>query len=704
MFHFQPKLLVACLAFMPLFANAQAAPKAAALDNPAPLQLSFQDTELVSVIEAVAKLTGKNFIIDPRVKGKVTLIAPEPMSPGSLYETLLMILKVHGFVAIEGKEATRVVPANTARDQLPFAETSRLTSERWVTEVLPVHNVSASKLVAIMRPLVAREGHLVAMAESNKLVVTDTQQNIQRIKAILARVDINSTASYELIELKYASAEEIVRTVKSVMPKGNTGSPLAINFDERTNRIILSGDAQDRMKLRALIAELDVSMPSVGRVQVIYLSYAKAKDMVPILKKISTNQSLLNSAANDTAGQGATPESAPKAKGAKPAAAKPAQNANTQQLDSKSAKDQISIEADERMNAVVISAPPQVLSALKGVIKQLDVRRAQVLIEAILVEVSDSKAAQLGVDWASVGNNGVGMFNLSGILPGVAASAATSSNPALASAAALDRGVSFAVGSGNEASGWGALLSAFQGDSESNILSTPTLLTLDNEEAEIVVGKEVPFQTGSYTSTSTSASNPFTTIERKNVGLKLKVKPQINEGNAVFLQIDQEVSDVLPSSGAVDLQTSKRQIKTNVIVGDGEVIVLGGLLSERESDSINKVPGLGDLPLLGSLFRYQDTKREKVNLMVFLRPVILRDDTMSNYYSRKKYTQLRDEQKQLLDKQDDQLVEGMHPRMPTLERWKKGEPAKPYQIPKPVEKAEPTPSSNEVVIDELLDI
>lgn len=635
------------------------------------LKQSFHDADIVSVIEAVSKLTAKNFIIDPRVKGNVTLIAPEPMPAESLYETLLLILKVHGFVAIPGESAIRIVPANTARDQLPFAEGGDSTSENWVTEVLTIKNVSASKLVAVLRPLVAREGHLVALSDSNKLILTDTQANILRIKAILNTVDVNDAISYEIITLKNASAEEMVRTIKSIIPKTTDGSPLVVNFDERSNRIILSGDSQERLKLRTLIADLDVPIPSVGRVQVVYLHYAKAKDLVPILKKIATNQSLLNSAASDagTAGQ-ANLAAAP--------ATQPAQggtaSATDTQLDSKTAKDRIGIEADERMNAIVITAPPQVLSALKGVIKQLDVRRAQVLIEAILVEVSQSKQAKLGVEWGLMGNSGIGQINFTGAIATLAGAAA---NPA-AAAAAMGTGASLAAGDLTGSRGWGALLSALSGDSESNILSTPTLLTLDNEEAEIVVGKEVPFQTGSYTATTTSVSNPFSTIERKNVGLKLKVKPQINEGNAIFLEIDQEVSDVLPKSDAVDLETSKRQIRTKIIVGDGDVIVLGGLLSEKESDVTQKVPGLGDIPWLGNLFSYQSKQREKVNLMVFLRTVIVRDNAMSNFYSQKKYTHLLSEQEALLQRKDDVLIKGLRPHLPTLEQWQNGEAATPY--------------------------
>ncbi|UQB41716.1 type II secretion system secretin GspD [Thiomicrospira microaerophila] len=620
----------------------------------AEIQQNFRDVEIGNVIEAVAKVTGQNFIIDPRVRGRVTLIAPQPMSGEALYQTLLAILNVHGFVAVPSGEVTKIIPANLARDQLPYLR-AQDRGEAWVTEVVEVEHVEASKLVAILRPLVAREGHLVAMAESNRLIVTDTVDGLTRIKAILKQVDINSHAEFEVIRPQHAPAEELVKTIKSVLGMGSTPSPLGarINHDERSNRIVLTGDASARLTIRALIAELDVPVAQDGRVQVVYLQYAKAKDLVPLLQQLATNQSLIESSQAETAS----------AEGGESRSPRTRQPQNMQ--------DRISVQADERMNAIVISAPPEVVVALRSVISQLDIRRAQVLIEAIIVELTEERAAQLGVDWAAIGSGGAGLFNLSGNLPGVLAAGATGNVTALPDGV-TGRGVTAAIGSGSTRSGWGALINALRSDSGANILSTPTLLTLDNEEAEIVVGREVPFRTGSYT-TSAAGTNPFTTIERKNVGLKLKVRPQINQGNEVYLDIENEISDVLPGSDADLLQTSKRELKTSVIVGDGDTIVLGGLLSERETDTSARVPGLGSIPGLGGLFRYQGSQREKVNLMIFLRPVIVRDQEMGNYYSRKKYRQIQLQQDQLLEQDNSLLLEGLRPQMPTLEQIDAGE-------------------------------
>ncbi|WP_296832202.1 type II secretion system secretin GspD [Thiomicrospira sp.] len=633
--------------------------------NEPTLKQNFRDAEIATVIEAVAKATGKNFIIDPRVRGKVTLIAPEAMSADALYQTLLAIINVHGFVAVPSGDVIKVIPANLARDQLPYAR-AQDKGEAWVTEVVKVTHVEASKLVAILRPLVAREGHLVAMADSNRLIVTDTVDGIDRIKAILKQVDIRADTDYEVIEVKHSPAEAIVKTLKALQPQGQT-NVAKVTFDERSNRIVLSGDEQSRLMLRVLVAELDIPLSQDGSVQVVYLRYAKALDLVPILEKMATNRSMVEGASSEAG----------------------AAESLATSLDEKSLKERVSIVADERMNALVISAPPAILTGLRSVVKQLDIRRAQVLIEAIIVEISQSKQAELGVEWAAAGPSGVGMINFSGTIPTILGNAG---NPA-AQAQAIGQGVTAGFGQVNSSNqGWGALVRALSGDSEANILSTPTLLTLDNEEAEIIVGREVPFQTGSYSSSANSGTNPFTTIERKSVGLKLKVRPQINEGNEIQLEIDQEISDVLPKSDAVDLETSKRQLKTNVIVGDGNMIVLGGLLSERETEVARRVPGLGSIPWLGALFRYQESRREKVNLMVFLRPVIVRDNLMSDYYSRQKYNHIYEEQAQMLE-EDSGLLRGLRPQMPTVDEWDQRNQKPNEALSRQVSEAPPTPES-----------
>ncbi len=619
------------------------------------MKQSFKQVDISTVIESVAKITGRNFVIDPRVKGKVTLLAEEGMAPETLYQTLLAVLSVHGYVAIPDAGIIKIVPANLARDQLPYRGSNE-NDDDWVTEVISVHNVASTALVATLRPLVAREGHLVALAESNKLIITDTVSNIKRIKSVLARVDINSNGAYEVIEVKNASAEELVKTIKTVQQKGQGDLGVKVSFDERSNRIVLTGEEHKRMILRALIADLDIKVDREGRVKVIYLRYAKATEIVPLLQKIAKNKALLSAAeSTDSAGGSDVKDTA-------------------SVLGSRTVQEDISIEADERMNAIVLSAPMNVVTALKSVITQLDIRRAQVLIEAIFVEVSEDKSRELGVEWGVLGENGVGLVNFSGSIPAILGNAG---NP-LAQSSAIGRGISMGFGevSADGTTGWGALIRALSSDTGSNILATPSIVTLDNEEAEIVVGREVPFQTGTYASTGTSVSNPFSTIERKNVGLKLKVTPQIlNQGNEVYLDIDQEVSDVLPKGEAVDIQTTKRQIKTQVIVGDGNMIVLGGLITEKETEVESKIPGLGDIPGLGQLFRSSKNKREKVNLMVFLRPVIIKNNAMSNFYSQKKYHKMVAKEDGVLQRMSTDRIAGEVPRLPSLSVWQEEEVA-----------------------------
>lgn len=652
---------------------------------------NFQDVDISKVIEAVAKISGRNFIIDPRVKGKVTLIAPEAMEPDALYETLLAVLDVHGFVAIPNDNVIKVVPANLAKDKIPYRQ-ARDNGEEWVTEVLNVNNVEATKLVAILRPMVAREGHLVGLADSNKLIVTDMVSNIQRIKSVLARVDKDLNSEFEVLQVEHAPAKEIEKTLKALLPRKNNGSGVSYSVDERSNRIVLSGDPQKRIQIRALIAELDIPVNANGQLKVVYLRYAKAAELLPVLQKISENTALLSTQSDSSsnsknlpAGQKTSQPAATLDTNAAQAAQNNSENSDQppakSELDQKALKNQIRIEADERMNALVISAPQAVTQNLLEVIKQLDVRRAQVLIEAVFVEISEDRIGSLGIEWAALGDTGAGIVSFSGALPTIAANL---SDPATA-ASALTTGINMGVGDINSNNhGWAGLLQALRKDTASNILATPSILTLDNEEAEILVGREVPFSTGSYTSTTNSVTNPFTTIERQSVGLKLKVKPQINEGDEIYLDIDQEVSDVLDKGEAVDLQTSKRQIKTRVIVGDGNVVVLGGLINEKETEVESKVPGLGDIPGLGRLFRSTENSREKVNLMVFLRPIIVRDNAMSNYYSQQKYTYMFEQQQRILNTPLKDREPSLKPELPTLPQFQQ-HGATPLHTPKTVE-------------------
>ncbi len=610
----------------------------------APVTLNLKDVDINALVESMSVLTGKNFIVDPRVKGRVTIISTKPMDAKELYEVFLAVLGVHGFAAIPGDNAIKIVPAAGAKQEnVPTVDqTGRIPADQIVTRVIQVQNVSAAQIVPILRPLIPPQGHLAAYMPTNVLINSDSAANVERIASIISRVDLASNEEVEIVGLRHAPASEIVRVLNTLEAGKARGEPASASTprmiaDERTNSILLSGDQNARMRLRTLITHLDTPVEAGGNTQVIYLRYAKAKDLTNVLQGVSKTLGGEPSATNQGAANpmlGAAP------------------SANANQL--------VAIQADEATNALVITAPPALLRSLRSVIAQLDVRRAQVLVEAVIAEISAEKTAELGVQWAVSGNSLVGFANLG--------SGAASLASMMGLAAKIDsgdltgvtpdmvpQGLHLGVGDFSGDNRFGALISALAKDADTNVLSTPTLVTMDNEEAEIVVGQNVPFVTGSYTSGASSGSNggnsntfanPFQTIQRDDVGIKLKVKPQINEGNAVKLEIQQEVSSVVPSANAATQgpTTNKRSIKTSVMVEDGQVLILGGLIDDKLDESAQKVPLLGDVPLLGNLFRYRSTTKLKRNLMVFLHPVILRDANQGTLHTNDKYSYIRQQQ------------------------------------------------------------
>lgn len=630
----------------------------------AAMVINLKEVEIAQVAEAVAQVTGKNFVIDPRVKAKVSFTTNTGLQPNKLYQTFLSFLKVHGFAALENGDLVEIVPVNVVRDRAQRVGVSR-DEDDWVTQVISLKHVSANKLVALLRPLVANEGHLVANPDSNKLIVTDRSGNIARIKEVVSRVDVPFQHSYEVVQLNYLSAEEATSLIKTLNTGVDKEVALVVAPDLRANRLILSGGEAQRMAARALLAQIDSPVQQQGRVQVIYLQYAKAADLAPILQNIAGAGATL-AAAEQVVGESGEPNMGDGGNKATPVA-------RASKKKSGSSDSDISIEADERMNAVVISAPPQLIATLREVIRRLDVRRAQVIIEAIIAEVSEEQRQQLGASWVAIGPNGAGVFSLDDSLKNIAAGAATGGT-AGALGAVSGAGVTGIVGEsyGND-QGWGALLRALRSNTDNNILSTPSLVTMDNEEASMIVGQEVPFSTGSYAATGVGGTtgtigSPFQTIKRQDVGLKLKVKPQINEGDSIRLEIEQSVSSLIPNSkttlGSVDLVTSKREIKTNVLVTDGNLVVLGGLMDESESESLAKVPGLGDIPLLGALFSYKENTVKRKNLMVFLRPRIVRDDQLAVAYAAAKYNKLQQQSEGLLERKKTNNRELVSPRLP----------------------------------------
>ena len=607
--------------------------------------LNMKDADIEALIATVSEITGKNFIVSPTVQGKVTVVSARPMKPDEIYDVFLSVLRVHGFAAVPSGSMIKIVPeAMAQQDGGSGADAARERSaDELITQIVPVKHVSVAELVPILRPLMPQGGQLIAHTSSNTLVVSDRAGNVQRLVGIIQRIDMVSDAEVEVIPLAHANAAELARTL-TLLADDKTAPPgesQRVFADTRTNSILLSGAKAGRLKMRALVAHLDTPIENGGDTQVIYLRYASAKDLVPILQGVA---STLTGIAPPTASKSGEGSGGPVSTA--------------------------TIQAHEENNALVISAPPAVFRSLAAVIRQLDVRRAQVLIEAVIAEVSDQTASEIGVQWqlpfktnrdGSIGDSVIGGTNFTGTSPGNNIIAA-SQNP-------LGVGNGFNLGyvngtitvGRNTIFQLGALVTALQGDGKSNILSTPSVLTLDNQEASIKVAQEVPFLTGQYTNnavgtsttssagstTSTGITNPFQTIERKDVGLILKVTPHINEGDSVRMDIHQEVSNLLPPvQGAVDLVTNKREVTTSVLVADDSLLVLGGLIDNQLKDNDQKIPVLGDIPVLGNLFRYRTNNRTKSDLMVFLHPRILRDAATEASVSSEKYNYMRTEQLQ----------------------------------------------------------
>jgi general secretion pathway protein D len=572
---------------------------------------NYKDADIRQVIEAVGEVTGKNFILDPRVKAQVTMLSSAPMSADAFYEAFLSILSVYGFVAVPSGGLIKILPDANAR-QLPGSESGaagRPLADDILTRVIPVKNVAAAQLVPILRPLIPQYGHLAAHPASNMLIISDRAANVDRMLRIIRRIDQESDDEFEVIRLEYATAAEIVRIVNALnqatRAEGAATTPVTVVADDRTNSVLISGDKTDRLRLRTLITHLDTPLEEGGDTQVRYLRYADSEELATKLQSQYQQQS-------------------------------------AEEGGSLAERGDIVIWADQPTNALIITAPPKTMRSMMSVIDKLDIRRLQVLLETIIVEVSAERARDLGVTWAIADadfENVAGVTDFSDVtgVTGLGGTILGGDGTATGDIAGLiGQGISLGVGRISESgTSFVALIEALEADTNTNIMGTPILVTLDNEEAEIKVGQEVPFVTGSFTNTGTTgtAANPFQTIEREQVGLTLKLTPQINEGDAVRLKIEQELSSLSESTQAVDLITSNRNINTAVIVEDRGILVLGGLIREDLLEKEERVPLLGSIPLLGALFRSTTSQKMKVNLMFFIRPTILRDDVQAAFDS-----------------------------------------------------------------------
>ena len=616
--------------------------------------VNLKDTDIQEFIKFVADVTGTTMVVDPNVKGKVRVISSKPVSQAELYDLFLSILDVQGYTAVRSGQVIRIVPSKDARSSpVPIMEDqAAIGNDEYVTQVIRLDNISAAKLIPVLRPLVPQQAHMAAYAPSNAIIISDIRSNIGRIVDIIERMDRSAIQTTEIIRLKYGVAEDVVSMLntleKSRQGEGAEADKEAVLVaDKRTNSVVVTADELSVDRIRKLVAYLDTPLEQSGNVRVIYLEYADATTTAEVLTRVMQNISRLEEGgSNKRAGSGES-----------------------------------TIEADEGTNSLIITADTDEMAALEAVIARLDIRRAQVLIEAIIVEMTITEGQELGLQWLFANDNGVfgsnvttdearrqSAANLAGALIPSDGSEDIGTREVAASLATIP-GTTLGWGVVDESLTMAVILNALESQGNSNILSTPSLLTLDNEEAYITVGSEVPFVTGSYTNTGVGngASNPFQTIERQSVGVTLKVTPQINDGNAVVLDIVQEVSTLAPSLIASDLITNERKIETMVLANDGNIVVLGGLVSDEVKDNSEGVPLLSSIPLLGRLFRTDSVEVTKQNLLVFIRPTIIRDDEDLAGATAEKYRFIRDQQMERRERGLMFLDDGNLPVLPTWE-------------------------------------
>jgi general secretion pathway protein D len=632
------------------------------------VSLTFANADIETVIRAIGKISNRNILIDPRVKGTLNIVTSKPVSSEEAYQILLSALRMQGYSVIEDAGIVKVVPEAEAKTHsVPFSGArSKLKGERMVTHVFHIRNESATQLLTVVRPLVSPNNSISAYANNNTLIVTDYADNVARIAKIIDALDVPQ-GDIIIIPLKHTSAQDIAPLITKLMGESATqGQPsdpsqrATVAADSRLNALLVRSENPSRINsIRQLVANMDQPGAAGGNIHVVYLRNADATKVAQTLRSVLTGDSRSATTSGTTgisnaAGQMQTTATAT------------------------GGGEGGMVQADRSSNSLIITAPEAVYNNLRSVIDQLDRRRAQVYVEALIAEVTADNASEFGVQFQSgnLGNNGAagyGGTNFSNSSGG-GSILDLAANPLRAA-----KGVNLAVAKGVLTLPDGktqilnlAMLARFmESQTNTNILSTPNLLMLDNEEAKIVVGKNVPFVTGQYTNTGggTTPANPFQTIERKDVGLTLKVKPQISEGGALVLQIFQESSSVVESSGssANGPTTNKRSIETTAVVDDGEIIVLGGLVQDSYTTGAEKVPLLGDIPILGQLFRYDTRQRSKTNLFVFLRPMILRDGASYKAMTTDRYMYIVGQQRTLGKAGKPTAPDGDAPELPPLQ-------------------------------------
>lgn len=620
------------------------------------VMINFVNADIASVVKAVGAHTGKNFILDPRVTGNMNIISQTPVSKEMAYQILLSALRVHGFAAIEERGAVKIVPEADAKTSGTVIDRgTQLSGDRIVTQVFTLQNESAAQIATVLRPLVAPNNFIGAYPGNNTLVITDYAQNVQRIAKIIASIDVPTSADVQILKLQYASAVDVANLLGRLMPEATPnptqpGAPakLTIAVEPRTNSLLMRADTPALItRIKTLVAGMDIPTAANGNIHVVYLRNAEATKLAETLRGLMSGS---NSGNSSSGGSGSGGIASASLNASNPSMGAPSGSSSSSSNTSNAVSS--SIQAYAATNSLVIVAPDHVYNSLRSVIDKLDTRRAQVYVEALIVEVSTSIATEFGIQWQdltganSTGTRLIGGTNFGGTGQNIIGAAGNISSVGAGLNLGIVRGKVTIPGVG-EVLNLGALARALEADQRNNVLSTPNILTLDNEEGKIVVGQNVPFVTGSFTSTASSSTNPFQTIERKDIGLTLRVTPQVAEGGAVKLKVYQEVSSVVPTTNSIksaDLITNKRSIESTVLVDDGQIVVIGGLIQDDTKNNDSKVPLLGDIPFIGNLFKYQTRNRDKTNLMVFLRPYVLRDGKSANALTGDRYDYIRNEQ------------------------------------------------------------
>lgn len=619
--------------------------------------VNLKDTDIQEFIEFVSDVTGTTIVIDPSVKGKVKVVSSKPVSKAELYDLFLSILDVHGYTAVRSGGVVRVIPNKNARSApVDVISGTSIINDEYVTQVIRLENVSAAKLIPVLRPLVPQQAHMAAYAPSNAIIISDIRANINRISEIIDRMDESAVKETEIIQLRYGVATDVVEMLKA-LEKSRAGEgadandEAALVADKRTNSVIVTADEVSIERINGLIDYLDIPLEQSGNVRVMYLEYADATEVAEVLTRVMQNLARLD---DESRGQSRSANAA-----------------------------KSTIEADAATNSLIMTADTDEMAALESVIARLDIRRAQVLVEAIIVEMEIVEGRELGLQWLFANDSGVYGSSIStssaqqarnaGIAQALLPEDSTSTDIGvrdLAGALAQVPGSTFGWGVVDEGLTMTTILNALQSQGNANILSTPSVIALDNEEAFITVGQQVPFVTGSYTNTGSSngVANPFQTIQRENVGVTLQVTPQINEGDSVVMDIVQEVSSISQQVlSASDVITNERKIETKVMAQDGDIVVLGGLVKDDIQDSQQGVPVLSGIPVIGRLFRNDVVSVTKSNLLVFIRSTIIRDDEDLAGATAEKYRYIRDQQRQRRDQGLMFLDDSVMPVLPTWE-------------------------------------